>query len=142
MPSILSVFKEDTCLYMNKIKFALIVDTKEDLVSMEIRHIYEMESIHIYIGFIYLGFTLKSNKYVNHDYEWLLEKFDKELVVWQFKWLSLGGRLILIKFVLQNMFVYWMHFYMLPMDIIQKIDEIIACFLWFGNSLGRKIHLV
>lgn len=93
-------------------------------------------------GFRYLGFDLKSNNYDIHDWDWLLTKFQKKLAGLTHRCLSLGGRLILIKSVLQSISVIWMHLFMLPKEIIHRINAIIARFLWAGSSQVRKFHLV
>lgn len=57
-------------------------------------------------GCTYLGFILKPNNYCNKDWEWLVVRLQKKLDGWTNRWLSMGGRMILLKFVLQNLAVY------------------------------------
>lgn len=92
-------------------------------------------------GFHYLCFQIKPNLYKITDWSWIIKKIDLKLKHWTFRWLSIRGRLILIKAVLQSLSVYWMHLYMLPMEIIHKTDAILARFLWSGKEPSCKIHL-
>lgn len=50
--------------------------------------------------------------------------------------------LTLVRYVLQNILVYWMHLFLLPMEVCHKNDEIMARFIWSGTEMKGKIHLV
>lgn len=51
----------------------------------------------------------------------MIEKVKKKIWGWSYKWLSKGGRLILVQAVLQQFMVYWAHLYAIPKKIL-KID--------------------
>ena len=53
--------------------------------------------------------------------------------------MSRGGKLILIKSILEALPVYWMHFWIL-VGIIEKIRKMCFKFLWSG-SCGSKVSL-
>jgi hypothetical protein len=57
-------------------------------------------------GFKYLGCFMKPDNYRVEDWRWLVRKFEKRINHWCFRWLTLGGRFILIKSVLENLPVY------------------------------------
>ena len=48
---------------------------------------------------------------------------------WSHRWLSRGGKLVLIKSVLEALPVFWMHFW-IPVGIIEKIRKLCFKFLW------------
>lgn len=48
----------------------------------------------------------------------------------------------LIRSFLQNISVYWMHLFLLPLEVCKKINEIMVRFLWSSTELTGKIHLV
>jgi hypothetical protein len=48
-------------------------------------------------GFKYLGYLLKPGSYKSKDWQWLIDKFESRINHWCNKWLTLGGRLVLIK---------------------------------------------
>ena len=52
---------------------------------------------------------------------------------WSFRWLSKGGKLTLVKAVLDTIPVFWMHFW-IPVGIIDKIRKLCFKFLWSGNK--------
>ena len=81
----------------------------------------------------YLGFYLKPSRYLLKDWDWLIIKVEKRIKNWIFHWLSKGGKLILIKAVLEAIPVYWMHFW-IPVGIIEKIRKLCFKFLWSGNQ--------
>ena len=58
---------------------------------------------------------------------------------WSFRWLSRGGKIVLIKSVLEALPVYWMHFW-IPLGIIEKIRKLCFKFLWSG-SCGSSFGL-
>lgn len=58
--------------------------------------------------------------------------------MWSHKWLSWGARFILSKYVLQRIYIYWMHFFKHPNKIINKINSIISQFMWVGYFLEKN----
>lgn len=66
----------------------------------------------------------------------VIENFEKKLSVWKGKYLSLGGRIMLIKACLSNLPVYDMSLFKMP----KGVDRLRRNFLWKGQSDGRKIQ--
>jgi hypothetical protein len=89
----------------------------------------------------YLGFCLKPNGYRLVDWNWLIEKVDKRINNWTSRWLSLGGRLVLVKVVLQSIPVYWFSLAKVPISIIHKIQQLMENFLWRGANKTTGYHL-
>ena len=58
-------------------------------------------------GFKYLGFVLKPNAYSFKDWMWLYKNIEGRIGCWTNKFLSIGGRLVLLKAILQSIPVYW-----------------------------------
>lgn len=58
------------------------------------------------------------------------------------KYLSLGGRITLIKAVLLNLPTYYLSMFQLPKGIEKKLEQLFGNFLWGGNEAKRKVHLV
>jgi len=56
---------------------------------------YKVQSIND--GLKYLGYMLKPNNYWIRDWNWLIRKVERHIQNWCFRWLSLGGRLTLVK---------------------------------------------
>jgi hypothetical protein len=57
-------------------------------------------------AFRYLGYFLKPDKYKAVDWRWLIAKFEKRISHWCNRWLSLGGRYVLIEAVIECQHVY------------------------------------
>jgi hypothetical protein len=92
-------------------------------------------------GFRYLRYFLKAEKYKVEEWRWLIAKFEKRIGHWCNRWLSLGGRFILIKAVLESQPVYWMALAAIPVSVLNKIRQLIFNFLWSGCSEKQHLHL-
>jgi hypothetical protein len=92
-------------------------------------------------GFKYLGYYLKPGPSKSVDWSWLVAKFEKKISQWCNKWLSLGGRLILVKAVLESLAVFWMSLAVVPKSILNKIHSLTYAFLWSGHKEKFHIHL-
>ena len=66
----------------------------------------------------------------------------RELSIWKANYLSIGGRVTLIKFVLANLPVYFLSMFKCPVSIINLIEKLRQDFLWHGRSEQKKFHLV
>jgi hypothetical protein len=50
---------------------------------------------------MYLGYAIKPNNYGIKDWSWLVAKVERKVNLWCNHWISRGGRLVLIKTVLE-----------------------------------------
>ena len=91
-------------------------------------------------GFKYLGFLLKPNAYSFKDWIWLYKKIEGKIGCWENKFLSRGGRLVLLKVVLQSIHVYWALIAYIPKGILQKIRFFFS-FLWSASKQLEGIPL-
>jgi hypothetical protein len=92
-------------------------------------------------GFKYLGFKLKLGSSTPEDWKGLVAHFEKRINFWCNKWLSLGGRYILIKSVLESLPVYWMSLEKLPNKILIILRRLISNFLWNSQPGHFRFHL-
>jgi hypothetical protein len=92
-------------------------------------------------GFKYLGIHLKTGPQRAADWSWLLTKIGKKIKNWCYRWLSLGGRYVLLKSVLESQSVYWMTIELIPKSVIAQIRKLLYNFLWNGNLSSSHIHL-
>jgi hypothetical protein len=81
-------------------------------------------------GFKYLGFLLKSNAYGFEDSFLLFKKEESRITLWVNIWFFRGGRLVLIKSILQGIQVYWTSIEKVPKGILTKIWKKCFQFLW------------
>ena len=105
----------------------------EDSEVITLQNIFSFPVDRIENGMKYLGFHLKPCRYLIRDLDWLIIKVEQRIQNWSFRWLSKGGKLILIKAVLESIPVYWMHFWV-PMGVIDKIRKLCFNFLWAGKQ--------
>jgi len=67
--------------------------------------------------------------------------FERRIGFWCNKWLSLGGRFILVKSVLEGLVVYWMTLERIPNKIIILLRRLSFNFLWNDLAGKRRFHL-
>jgi hypothetical protein len=94
------------------------------------------------VGFKYLGCFLKPNCYTKADWIWLEKKFEKRISNWSHRWLTLGGRLTLVKVVLESIPVYWLSVEKIPKSTLNNIRKRMFSFLWSGKKLKEGLHLI
>ena len=58
------------------------------------------------------------------------------------RFLSIGGRLFLIKSVLSNLPIYYLSMFPMPATVAFKIDQQLRSFLWSGNEERHEIYNV
>lgn len=95
------MFSSSSSLLINKEKSYLIAYHVEDI---EVKIIVDLLGIKVKPlpkGFKYFGFYQKTYNYRRSDWNRILKKFERKLSRWENKWLSLGGRMIMNKAVLQ-----------------------------------------
>ena len=63
------------------------------------------------LPFRYLGIPMHHRKLMNRDRKHVEERFQKRLSCWRSKMLSVGGRLILINYVLSSLPMFMMSFF-------------------------------
>jgi len=134
---ILMHFCKASGMQINDNKSSLYFSCMEDSEVITLQNIFSFPVDRIVKGMKYLGFHLKPCRYLIKDWDWLIIKVEQRIQNWSFRWLSKGGKLILIKAVLEAIPVYWMHFWV-PMGVIDKIRKLCFNFLWAGkqNSSG------
>jgi hypothetical protein len=64
------------------------------------------------------------------------------LASWKMMYLSMGGKVTLIKSTFANMPMYYMSLFPLPTSVTNHIEKIQRDFLWSGLGEEFKYHLV
>jgi hypothetical protein len=88
-----------------------------------------------------LGFYLKAGAQRSEDWNWLLKKFEKRINNWCYRWLSLGGRLTLLKAVLSSQSIYWLSMAVVPCSVLNTMRKLMYNFLWKRDSVSHQLHL-
>ncbi|KAJ9567950.1 hypothetical protein OSB04_003916 [Centaurea solstitialis] len=89
------------------------------------------------LPFRYLGVPLSSKRLVVSDFAPLVAKVRARVLNWKAKFLSFGGRLQLIKSVLESLQLYWMTVFMIPSSVSQSIERLFRDFLWTQSVSSR-----
>jgi len=71
-----------------------------------------------------------------------MDNIEKTLNPWCNSWLSFGGNLVLIKFVVESILVYWMYLAWIPKGILEKIQQLCYKFIWLRNQDKKGMTLV
>jgi hypothetical protein len=92
-------------------------------------------------GLKYLGFHLKPNLYKKGDWQWLIAKVEKKINHWCNRWLSRGGRLVLVKVVLEAIPVYWISLAWVLKGVLEAIRKLCYKFIWSGEKSKKGLVL-
>ncbi|KAF5207624.1 RNA-directed DNA polymerase (reverse transcriptase)-related family protein [Thalictrum thalictroides] len=134
--ALLLIFEATPRLKINLNKSSLIgVDDMHTLAGILI---YKVETLPCK----YLGLPLGAKYKSKSVWEVVLVFIQKRLAGWKRKYLSKGGRLVLIKSMLSNLPVYQMSLFTIPKSIAKRIDRVVRDFLWGLIEVLRKLHMV
>lgn len=75
-------------------------------------------------------------------WEPLLESLSGKLNSWSHKYISFGGRIILLNSVLNSLPIFYLSFLKMPVQVCKKVVRIQREFLWGGVRGGKKINWV
>jgi hypothetical protein len=119
--SILTNFCLASSMDVNCQKSCFLAQNIDPSLEQRMQEEFNIQFISIDKGMKYLGFYLKPNNYRVGDWNWMVQKVEKRIGNWSFHWLSLGGRLILAKSVLQSLHVYWLSLVKIPSSMLHRI---------------------
>jgi hypothetical protein len=107
----------------------------------QLKDIIPLPFINLSEGFTYLGYHLKLGSSSPCDWQWLVALYKNKIDFWCNKWLSIGGRYILIKSVLEGLAVYWMSLERIPAKVTSILRRLSINFLWNDQDSKRRFHL-
>ena len=94
------------------------------------------------IPFHYLGMPIAVKASSRMVWEPLINKFKAKLSKWNQKYLSMGGKVTLIKSVLNALPIYLLSFFKIPQRIVDKLVSLQRTFMWGGNQHHNRISWV
>ena len=83
-----------------------------------------------HVPFLYLGLPIGGDSHKLKFWQPLIDRIKSRLSGWKSKNLSFGGRLVLLKFVLSSLPIYFLSFFKAPSGIISSIESLFNCFFW------------
>lgn len=126
----------------HKSSFFISSDLEPDLAFRhQVEQLFPFNCLCLQDGFQYLDFYLKPNCYKSMDWIWLVRRIERKINTWTFRYLSLGGRLILLSSVIQGIPVLWMSLAIVPKKVLVDIRKRMFHFLWAGKGSLFKYHL-
>jgi hypothetical protein len=139
--SIINLFCKASGLLVNTNKSTVHFEgvSEEELTHYKTLLPYNFSALSL--GFRYLGYYLKTGIHHSADWDWMIDKFTNKIKAWYNIYLSLGGRYILVKTVLEAQTVYWMTMEALPHTVLNKLRTLMFQFLWKGQSDSHRFHL-
>ena len=91
--------------------------------------------------FRYLGIPMQHRQLLNSEWSKIEEHFEKKLSCWKAKYLSYGGRLVLLNSVLSSLPMFMMSFFEIPKGVLKNLDQFRSRFFWQGSSDKHKLRL-
>jgi len=91
--------------------------------------------------FRYLGIPMHHRQLLNSEWRMIEECFQKKLSCWKAKYLSYGGRLVLLNLVLSSLPMFMMSFFEIPKGVLKNLDFFRSRFFWQGSSNRDRYRL-
>ncbi|XP_076919662.1 uncharacterized protein LOC143580555 [Bidens hawaiensis] len=92
--------------------------------------------------FSHLGIPVGANMNKINNWNGIMDIFEKRLANWRAHSLSISGRVVLIKAVLESLPVYYLSLLKVLSKVVESFERIMKSFLWGGTSESRKTHWV
>ncbi|XP_016172426.1 uncharacterized protein LOC107614807 [Arachis ipaensis] len=90
----------------------------------------------------YLGISLGANPRLVKTWKPVIDKVEERLSLWKAKSLNKAGKLVLIKYVLNSLPVYYLSLYKLPKTVAKKLISLQRRFLWSTEDGRHGVSLV
>jgi hypothetical protein len=120
---------------INKNKYSLFTSSLDDTHNTRMERIFPFQNLDINEGVIYLGFTLKPNNYGKAIWGWILTRIKNHISFWCNRWwLFRGDRLVLVKYVLDAILVFYHTLSHISKGVMEMIKKGCFKFLWKGSS--------
>ncbi|KAJ0477029.1 putative RNA-directed DNA polymerase [Helianthus annuus] len=92
--------------------------------------------------FKHLGLVVGANMNLTRNWKSVVDIFKHRLSLWKAKTLSYGGRITLIKSVLNSLPTYYFSLFKAPLKVIESLDKIRRVFFWGGSEEKAKMNWV
>ncbi|KAJ0445701.1 putative RNA-directed DNA polymerase [Helianthus annuus] len=92
--------------------------------------------------FKHLGLVVGANMNLARNWKSVIEVFKNRLSIWKAKTLSYGGRITLIKSVMNALPTYYFSLFKAPNKVLVALDKIRRVFFWSGSEEKAKMNWV
>ena len=94
-------------------------------------------------SFQYLGATIGSSHKSIKFWDPIISKLKNKLDALDAESISIAGRVVLLKVVMDSIPAYWFHLFKVPAGIVEKIERLRRDFFWGGSvENSKKLHLI
>lgn len=94
------------------------------------------------LPFVYLGLPVGADPRRLATWQPVVDKVRRRLTSWNSKFISLGGRVVLLKSILTALPTYFLSIFKAPKGVIHTVESLFKQFLWGGGECKNKIHWV
>jgi hypothetical protein len=88
----------------------------------------------------YLGLPTMVGLDKSESFVYLLERIIQRLKGWKEKFLSMGGKEILLKAIIQSIPVFAMGVFKLPKSLCKEMNDAMSAFWWGDSEEQKKLH--
>ena len=74
------------------------------------------------------------------DWKIIENNFEKKLSSWKAKYMSVGGRLVLINSTLTSLAMFLTCFFEIPRGVLEKMDYYRSRFFWQGEDNEKSLY--
>lgn len=93
--------------------------------------------------FCYLGATIGTSPRLTTFWNPLINNIKSKLEGWEVKHLSMLGRLVLLKAVIDIIPIFWFNLYLIPVTVLKHIERLRRGFIWGQTTQGKpRLHLL
>jgi hypothetical protein len=128
---IMDCFYKVTVMIINVQKSQLLFHRVWDDVEVVILNIFPYPHSSLDNGMKCLNFPLNPNDYVYIDWLWMYQKIEARIMCWCKRWFSRGDRIILVKYVLESIPIYWLSIVHISKGIVDQRQK--KCFFIFAE---------
>ncbi|KAK2422417.1 hypothetical protein QL285_032952 [Trifolium repens] len=89
------------------------------------------------LPFTYLGLPVGANPRSHKTWDPVVKTIERRLLLWKYRYVSLGGRVVLLNSVLASISVFYLSFIKMPSSVRKTIIQIQRNFFW-GGLMGER----
>ncbi|KAK9682080.1 hypothetical protein RND81_10G048700 [Saponaria officinalis] len=88
----------------------------------------------------YLGVPLAGGRMTVKMFDSLMDKLFKSVHHWSSLFISHSGKIQLINSVFLGTLIYWCSVFLLPKEVVHRVNKLCSSFYWGDTDSGRHIH--
>lgn len=94
-------------------------------------------------SFTYLGASIGTSPKKIAFWDPMIHKVKSRLDGWEVDYISMAGRLVLLKVVIDSLPIFWFNLYLIPASVLRSLEQIRRSFIWGQSENGKpKIQLI